>query len=80
MVQRLRTGAWSGGGLRGRETGPLPGGFGDWPGFGESPGQRRWGRERRGGGHLGHLARGADGGVALWVTEAVRGGGAGGSG
>lgn len=80
VVQRLWTGAWCGGGLRGREAGPLPGGFGHGPGFGESPGQRRRRREGRGGGHLGYLARGADGGVALWVTKAVRRGGAGRSG
>lgn len=80
MLQRLGTAARSAGGLRRRQVGSLPGRLGGRPGLGESPGQGGRRREGRGGGHLGHLARGADGGVSLRVAEAVRGGGAGRSG
>lgn len=79
MVQRLGTGAGCAGGLRGRQAGPLPGRLGGRPGLGESPHQRGRRGEGRGRGHL-DLPRGADGGVALRVAEAVRGRGAGRSG
>lgn len=76
MIQRLGTGARRGRGLRRRQIGPLPRRLRRRPGLGESPGQRGRRGERRGGGQL-SLTRGADGGVSLWVAEAVRGGGAG---
>ncbi|TNN40603.1 hypothetical protein EYF80_049239 [Liparis tanakae] len=79
MVQRLGTGAGCAGGLRRRQAGPLPGRLGGRPGLGESPRQRGRRGEGRGRGHL-DLPRGADGGVALRVAEAVRGRGAGRSG
>lgn len=80
MLQRLGAGARRGGGLRGRQVGPLARRLGGGPGLGEGPCQRGWRGEGRGGGHLGHLPRGADGGVALGVAEAVGGRGAGGGG
>lgn len=79
MVQRLRTGAGCGGGLRGRQAGSLPGRLGGRSGLGEGAGQRGRGGQRWGGCRL-NLNRGADGGVTLRVAEAVRRGGAGRSG
>lgn len=80
MIQRLRTRTGGAGRLRRGQAGSLAGRLGGGPGLGEGPSQRGWGGQTRGGGHLGHLARRADGGVALRVAEAVRGGGAGGRG
>lgn len=58
----------------------MPGRFGDRPGFGESPGQRGRRREGWGGDHLGYLAWGTDGGIALRVAKAIWRRGAGRSG
>lgn len=76
MIQRLRTRTGGARRLWGRQAGPLPGRLGGGPGLGEGASQGGWGGQTRGGGHLGHLARGTYGGVALRVAEAVWGGGA----
>lgn len=80
MLQRLGTGAGCGGGLRRWQVGSLPRRLGGWPALGKSPSQG--GRRREGwrGGHLGHLAWGANGGISLRVAKAVWGRGAGRSG